>query len=139
VPDDPRPLFGIADVYRRRADFAHAAAARRKAHELEGDDDFARAFARAETDAEYAKAEMTVARATLRSAEERAARGGYVPPIDLARLHAQVGDREQALAGLEGVVNEPYTGLLLLKVDQAWDSMRTDPRFAAVVRRVGIP
>jgi hypothetical protein len=62
-----------------------------------------------------------------------------VPPIDLARLHAQVGDREQALAGLEGVVNEPYTGLLLLKVDQAWDSMRTDPRFAAVVRRVGIP
>ena len=32
-----------------------------------------------------------------------------------------------------------FTGLSLLKVDQAWDSVRADPRFAAVVRRVGIP
>jgi hypothetical protein len=29
--------------------------------------------------------------------------------------------------------------LTLLKVDQAWDSVRADPRFLAVVRRVGIP
>jgi hypothetical protein len=30
-------------------------------------------------------------------------------------------------------------GLALLKVDQAWDSVRDDPRFVAVVRRLGIP
>jgi hypothetical protein len=29
--------------------------------------------------------------------------------------------------------------LVLLKVDRAWDRIRADPRFAAVVRTVGIP
>ena len=31
-PEDSRPLFGIADVYKRRGDFARAAEARRKAY-----------------------------------------------------------------------------------------------------------
>ena len=68
-PQDSRPLFGAADVYKRRGDFARAAEARRKAHELDGDEDAARAFARATTEAEYAKAEVTVARAQLRDLE----------------------------------------------------------------------
>ena len=29
--------------------------------------------------------------------------------------------------------------LVLLRVDRAWDSVRDDPRFAAAVKRVGIP
>jgi hypothetical protein len=29
--------------------------------------------------------------------------------------------------------------LLYLKADRAWDKVRDDPRFAALVRRVGIP
>jgi Tfp pilus assembly protein PilF len=33
VPDDPRPLFGAADVYKRRGDFARASEVRRKAYE----------------------------------------------------------------------------------------------------------
>jgi tetratricopeptide (TPR) repeat protein len=139
VPDDSRPLFGIADVYKRRADFARAAEARRKAHELEDEEDFARAFARATTEAEYAKAEIAVARAELQAKEERVKEGSFVPPFDLARLHAQVGNREQALAGLERALKDPYVGLVFLKVDQAWDSVRDDPRFTAVVRKVGIP
>ena len=50
-----------------------------------------------------------------------------------------IGNREKALAGLEQALDADFTGLSLLKVDQAWDSVRADPRFAAVVRRVGIP
>ena len=138
VPDDSRAWFGIADVYKRRNDFARAAEARRKAHELDGDEDAARAFTRAATEAEYAKAELAVARAYLRALQE-AAKDRYVPPFDLARAHAQVGHREQALAGLERAVAEPYVGLVFLKVDQAWESVRDDPRFTAIVRKVGIP
>ena len=139
VAEDPRPLFGAADVYKRRGDFARAADARGKAHALAGDPDAARAFAGVTTDAAYAKAEVTVARAQLRHLEQLAA-GRYVSPFDIARWHAQVGNREQALAGLEQAAKEGgYVGLALLKVDEAWDSVRADPRFAAVVRRLGIP
>ena len=139
VPDDPRPLFGVAEVHKRRGEYPAAGAARRRAHELDGDDDASRAFVRATTEAEYAKAEVAVARAHLEEAEERA-RHRYVPPFDLARLHAVIGNREQALTGLEqSSLDADFTGLSLLKVDQAWDSVRADPRFAAVVRRVGIP
>jgi TolB-like protein/Flp pilus assembly protein TadD/predicted Ser/Thr protein kinase len=138
VPDDSRPLFGIADVYKRRGDFVRAAEVRRKAHALAGDEDAAQAFMGVTTEVEYAKAEVTVARAYLRELEE-AGKVTYVPPFDLARAHALAGNREQALAGLERAASDPYVGLTFLKVDQAWESFRADPRFAAVVRRVGIP
>ena len=142
-PEDDRPLFGVADVYARRGDFKRAAEARRKAHGLEGDEDAARAFVRVTTEDEYARAELTVARARLRMLEELV-KGRYVDPLDIARAHARVGNREQALTGLERAAKESsyvggYVGLVLLKVDRAWDSVRADPRFAAVVRRVGIP
>jgi hypothetical protein len=79
-----------------------------------------------------------VTRLYLRRVEELARRR-YVEPLDIARLHAQIGNREQALAGLERAVDDNSVGLTLLKVDQAWDSVRAEPRFAAVVRRIGIP
>jgi TolB-like protein/tetratricopeptide (TPR) repeat protein len=141
VPDDPRPLFGAADVYKRRADFARAADARRKAYELYGEDEAARAFTNASTESAYGSAELTVARAELRALEAQA-KERYIPPFDFARLHAQIGNRAQALDWLERAFDESggtYVGFTLLKVDQAWDSVRADPRFATVVRRMGIP
>jgi TolB-like protein/Tfp pilus assembly protein PilF len=141
-PGDPRPLFGAADVHKRRGAFQRAADTRRKAYELVGDEAGAAAFTRAATEEDYAKAEVTAARAELRELEALA-RQRYVPPFDMARLHAQIGNREQALSGLERLLGDQneitYVGLTLLKVDQAWDSVRADPRFAAIVRRMGIP
>jgi TolB-like protein/cytochrome c-type biogenesis protein CcmH/NrfG/predicted Ser/Thr protein kinase len=138
APDDPRSLLGIAEVHKRRGEYAAAGEARRKAHQLVGEEEAARAFARTANEAEYAKAEVAASRARLRELEERA-KQAYVSPLDIARLHALIGNREQALAGLERGVDHPDPGLTLLKVDQAWDSVRADPRFLAVVRRVGIP
>ena len=138
VPEDPRPVFGAADVYKRRGEYARAGETRRKAHELDGDAEAAHTFAGVATEAAYAKAEVAVSRAELK-AKEALAKERYVPPFDLARLHALIGNREQALAGLERIIDEPEVGFMMLKVDQAWDSVRADPRFAAIVRRTGIP
>ena len=49
------------------------------------------------------------------------------------------GDREAAFAALDRALAERSSMLVLLRVDRAWDSVRDDPRFAAAVRRVGIP
>ena len=62
APEDSRPLFGAADVYKRRGAFARAAEAHRKGYELEGVEDAALAFTNVTTEAEFAKADMTVAR-----------------------------------------------------------------------------
>ena len=137
-PDDPRPLFGAAEVYKRRGQFTRAAEVRRKAYELSGDEPSARAFAAVTTESGYEEAEVAVARMELRDLTERSTQR-YIQPFDLARLHARVGNRDQALTALERALEDGYIGLTLLKVDQAWDSVRADPRFAEIVRRVGIP
>ena len=63
----------------------------------------------------------------------------YVSPLDLARAHAQAGDRAKAFGYLEMAMAERSPMLVLLKVDRAWDPIRGDARFAGFVRRVAIP
>ena len=40
---------------------------------------------------------------------------------------------------LEQAFQERSPDLTFLRVDPAWDTLRNDPRFADLVRRVGIP
>ncbi len=137
-PSDPRPLFGLAEALRRRGDIQGAIDTRRKAYQLSGEEDGATALATARTEKDYEAAEIAVARFRLGElealAEER-----YVSPLDLARLQAQVGEREKAFSSLQAALDERSPGLVFLKAEQAWDRIRDDPRFASVVRRVGIP
>jgi serine/threonine-protein kinase len=137
-PTDPRPLFGMAEVMRRRGDAQGAIDARRKGYELSGEEDGAQALAAAHTVVDYENAEAAVARSRLGEALALA-KERYVSPLDLARLRARIGDREQAFASLEAAFAERSAGLVFLKVERAWDKVRDDARFANLVRRVGIP
>jgi TolB-like protein/tRNA A-37 threonylcarbamoyl transferase component Bud32/Tfp pilus assembly protein PilF len=137
-PSDPRPLFGLAEVLKRRGDVKGAIDARRKAYERSGEEDGATALATAKTEKDYENAEIAVARFRLGELEALS-KERYVSPLDLARLQAQVGEREKAFASLEAAFAERSAGLVFLKVEQAWDRVRDDVRFAALVRRIGIP
>ncbi len=138
APGDPRPLFGVAEVLKRRGDVKGAIETLRKAYQLAGDEPGAQALASATTDEDYERVQIAITRARLAD-HQALAKERYVSPLDLARLHAQLGEREQAFAGLELALAERSFGLVLLKVDSAWDRIRDDARFAAIVRRVGIP
>jgi len=137
-PLDPRPLFGLANVFRRRGDAPKAIAALRKAYQLSEDPDGIDALATAQTESDYDKAQKSVARKHLESLK-RLASERYVSPLDLARLHVQIGDTERAFEEIQKALTERSAGLVFLKVDQVWDPIRHDGRFAAIVRRVGIP
>jgi len=50
-----------------------------------------------------------------------------------------VGDKEQTFKWLEQAYKEKTEPLLYLRVDPRLDSLRSDPRFADLVRRVGLP
>ena len=132
------PHFGLADALERRGDVAAAIESLRRAYELDDEPSGTAALAFARTARDYERAEVAVARARLAELQE-AARDHYVSPLLIARQQAMAGEREAALAGLEAALAERLPGLLYLKVDRAWDKIRDDPRFAALVGRVGIP
>ena len=65
-------------------------------------------------------------------------RQSYVSPYDFALMHIGRGEREQALKSLEQVVAVRDTASDFLKTEPALDSLRSDPRFDLLVRRVGL-
>ncbi len=60
-------------------------------------------------------------------------------PYDQAVLHAGLGDHDAALGALEIAVAERRPGVVNIKVDPFLAPLRADPRFAALVRRAGLP
>jgi hypothetical protein len=52
--------------------------------------------------------------------------------------HLGMGNKEEALADLEKAYSEHLNNLTTLKVDPAFDPLRSDPRFQDLLRRVGL-
>ncbi len=74
----------------------------------------------------------------LKYNQHRRSAGFYVAFWDDAFTHAQLGNKDMALQALEKAFAE-REDITDLNVDPTWDSIRADPRFRALVRRVGIP
>ena len=67
------------------------------------------------------------------------AKGRHVSPFIVAWFYSRIGDRDGALEWLNKSVEERDGTLVYLNIDQRWDSVRADPRFAELVRKVGLP
>lgn len=61
---------------------------------------------------------------------------GYVSPLDFAFIHTGLGDKERAFTHLEQAYQERSTWLMWIKVDPRLDVLRSDPRFAELLRRM---
>jgi tetratricopeptide (TPR) repeat protein len=62
----------------------------------------------------------------------------YVSPAELAILYAGLGDKEEALALLHRAYEEHDLQLKDLRIGLGYDSLRSDPRFQDLLRRVGL-
>lgn len=62
----------------------------------------------------------------------------YVTPYGVALVHAGLGDIDQAFSALDQAVADRSNWLVWLKLDPRFDNLRGDPRFDALVRRVGL-
>lgn len=62
----------------------------------------------------------------------------YVSPYDVALVHIGLGEMDRAFELLEEAYKEKSVWLVRLNVDLRLDSIRSDPRFTNLVRRVGL-
>jgi tetratricopeptide (TPR) repeat protein len=56
----------------------------------------------------------------------------------IARLYARLGEKEQAFEYLNKAFDKRHSQMVMLNVEPAFDSLRDDPRFDELVRRVGL-
>jgi len=76
--------------------------------------------------------------AMLRQIETTQLRSG-TPNVEMAYIHAGLGDKEKAFACLERALAEREGELLFLNVTPTFDGLKSDPRFGALAKRVGLP
>ena len=65
--------------------------------------------------------------------------GRKFPPFVIATYYARLGDREQTLAWLERGYEQRDFRMTLIGVSFEFDSLRSDPRFVALVQKIGLP
>jgi hypothetical protein len=63
----------------------------------------------------------------------------YVRPFTIAPLYARLGQRDEAFAWLEKSYDARDYQMIELNVREDLDSLRSDQRFAHLVRVVGLP
>ena len=63
----------------------------------------------------------------------------YVTPYMVGRIHAALGHKDEAFRWLETAFEQRAALMVLLKRDPRLDSLQSDPRFAALVRRINYP
>ena len=125
------PLLG--QVYAQQGRFAEAIAAQQKSPRegvVPPPAELARDYALAGRAAEARQALADL----LASAKRQ-----YVPKYTIAIVYAAMGDKDQALAQLEQAYQDRSPWMAFLKVDPEMDSLRSDPRFQDLMRRLNFP
>jgi TolB-like protein/Flp pilus assembly protein TadD len=86
----------------------------------------------------YARAgRLSDARAVADDLDTRARRG-YVAALDRAKVFAGLGRHDEAFAWLEESYRNHDAWLAALKLEPGFDTLRDDPRFFDLLRRIGV-
>jgi hypothetical protein len=63
----------------------------------------------------------------------------YVSPYLMAVIEMGLGNKDQTLKWLNQAYSARSVNLVYLKVEPIFDGLRSDPRFAELLRRIGLP
>ena len=127
--DNARTYLGRA--YMHTGEYERAITEFRKRHSLAPGSygDVAQAFALSDR-REEAQAEL---QRLLKLSKER-----HVQALDIATVYASLGETEQTFEWLERAFHDRSTNLGFLAQDPTFDAVREEPRFAALVKRIGV-
>jgi serine/threonine-protein kinase len=132
------PNFGVAYLFLGRAcvqagRYDEAVAAFRKARELSG----GAAVLGELGHACAAAGQRDEARKVLDELEELR-KQGHVTSARMALICAALGEKDQALTWLDKAYDERADAMVFLKVEPRYDTLREEPRFQDLMRRVGL-
>jgi TolB-like protein/Tfp pilus assembly protein PilF len=134
-PTDARAYGSLGDVYESLGRHEEAVAAYLKERSLSGD---AAEGVQALRDAYRAGGIRGYWRKHLEHQRETAKRE-HVSPVTFASIYTHLGEKEQAVECLEKAYQQHTPALYQLKESRTWDSLRSEPRFQNLLRRMNFP
>jgi tetratricopeptide (TPR) repeat protein len=63
----------------------------------------------------------------------------YIPAYDIATVYIGLEDKNQAFDWLNKAYEERSHFLVYIKCDRRFDGLRSDPRYEALLKRIGLP
>ena len=132
-PNFPPAHLRLWGAFCGKGMYEEAVAEARTFFEALGDKEVAQTLQRGYAAAGYSGA-MHVAAETLGERSHRT----YVQPTQIARLYAHAGDKDHALEWLEKAYEERLPAMVHLAVDLDWSSLRSEPRFQDLMRRLNL-
>lgn len=124
----------IEAAYAQNGMFKEAIGERQKVLTLSGNPDLAAAIGEDFNASGY----PGVMKSWLEGLKEVSKRG-YVSSYNIAQIYARLGDKNQALASLEQAYSLRDSNLTYVKVEPAFDDLRSDPRFQKIVQQLALP
>jgi eukaryotic-like serine/threonine-protein kinase len=88
---------------------------------------------------EYAKAGYRAANKRIAEVLQEQSKRVYIDPVNIASAYAASDDKDKAFFWLEKAFAEKSDLIRILKTAQTFDSLRSDPRYADLLRRMNIP
>ncbi len=133
-PDFARTHFFLGLAYISNSMFEEAIAEIKKAITFSGENTVMLALLASAIAMSGKKDEATK---ILKDLKKRLKRG-YVPSFNLAILYMGLDEKESAFEWLEKAYQERSSWLVSLKVEPILDGLRSDPRFTALLEKVGL-
>ena len=133
---DYNPLHAVLALsYEQKGDWSKAIAEMEKAYELDKESE---SEGLAQLGQIYAAAGRTAdARQVLRQLSELS-HHRYVSAYNMGVLYAGLGEKDEAFRWLQKVEEDRSEWFALINVDPRLDALHTDPRFAGILRHVGL-
>jgi len=126
--------FFLGIAYEQKGLHDQAIAEFRKARELAGDSRLAESLGQ-----RYATSGFRGALEAWAEDWETGVEQGRVQPTSVALIYARLGDRNKAFEWLEKSYRERTRAMVYLRVEPQFDSLRSDPRFQNLLRRMNFP
>jgi eukaryotic-like serine/threonine-protein kinase len=138
-PSFGRGHFGLYQADWGKREYAEAIRQLKTSAQLEGDKDAAEIADAMDTGFRSGGLQAAMRKAIEVAFARRKTSANFVSPFQIASYYAELGDKDHAFDWLNTAYQERDNYLEALRTTYWMDSLRSDPRYAALVRKIGFP